>query len=158
VYNSPAPSNGRNCAVWTVNLLPAVLPGCLVHGDPLMPCCIFLPLQNPLPTFVDQQNQPTGIWTATFLCLLHGTVCVCRSDQVHSEIAPADPDQRNYPFWEIVCECGHENCETRHTIYTGGMENPTEITTRILKMNPTIPCGSHNLVWQREKMVLKQIL
>jgi hypothetical protein len=38
------------------------------------------------------------------------------------------------------------------------MENPTEIKTKILRMNPTIPCVSHNLVWQREKIVLKQIL
>ena len=147
-----------NQIIGTVNLLPAVNLGCFVHGDPLRPCCIFLPPQTPSPTFADQLNQPMGIWTATFLCLSHGTVCVRHSGQVLPDIAPTGPEECKYPFWEIVCECGHGNCGTRHTIYTGGEENPSKITARILKLDPTIPCGEHNLIWTKERTILRRIL
>jgi len=145
----------RNHTMGTVRLLPAVQLGCLMHGDPLMPCCIFLPPQTPSSTFADQLNQPKGIWTATFLCLRHGTVCVRHSGQVLPEFAPAGS---NHHLWEIECVCGHENCGMRHTIYTGGVENPAQIKARILKLNPTVSCGSHKLAWKAEKVSLRRIL
>jgi hypothetical protein len=57
----------------------------------------------------------------------------------------------------IECECGHENCGIRHTIYTGGMEDTEKIKARILKLNPAIPCDSHNLVWKTEKIFLEKL-
>jgi len=142
----------------TPNLQYAVLPGCFVHGDPLDPCRIFLPRQNPSETFEYLQDQPMGSWRAMFLCLRHGTVCVRDSDSVQLEVSPMDQGQPSPTFWEIECVCGHENCGTLRTIYAGGMEDSSEIKARILKMAPTIPCGSHNLVWRRDGIILKQIL
>lgn len=146
----------------TLNLRYAVFPGCLVHGDFLNPCKIFLPHPVPLETFEDPLNLPTGIWPATFLCSRHGTTCVCNSHDVRHEIDLLDQGQPTPNFWEIECECAHENCGSRHTIYTGEMPDSARIRHNILKLKPTIPCGSpsdpHNLVWQWEKILPREIL
>lgn len=147
-----------NQIVGTVNLLPAVNLGCFVYGDPLDPCCIFLPHPNLAEKAEYQRNQPTENRTALFLCLRHGTVCVRDSYSVHLEPVPTGQDQSDYPFWEIECVCARENCGRRHSIYTGGKENPATIEARILKLNPAIPCGEHNLIWTAERIALRRIL
>ena len=158
VYNSRERRRWRNHIMGTPNLAYGVLPGCLVHNDPLSPCCIFLPRRSPSETFEYLQNQPMENWSVTFLCLRHGTVCVRGSDDVHVEICPTDQDQPSPTFWEIECACGQESCGKLHTIYSGGMPDCAKIVKQIVKLNPIVPCGSHNLVWQPEKIFPRQIL
>ncbi len=146
-----------NQAIGTVNFLPAVNPGCFVHGDPFDPCSIFLPHANSAANVDYQRNKPVATWTALFLCLRHGTVCVRDANSVHPEPFPTGRDQNDYPFWEIECVCGHENCGRRHTIYTGGTENPNEIWVKLLTWTPAIQCDSHPLIWKAERIALKRL-
>jgi hypothetical protein len=130
----------------------AVWLDCFDRGEPDEKCNIFLPHQSPLGIFEDQQRQPTGEWPAVFLCLGHGQSCVRPADSIRLDVEVLAPHQPMPPFWRIECECGHENCGKRHTIYTARMLDWPSIARRILKTNPSVPCDSHDLVWREELM------
>ena len=83
------------------------------------PCCdmpVSLPPQGQLGKTEDLRYQPTGSWPIELLCV------------ERTRWGQAVPGEFYEPFlvhskqplsdlWEIVCECAHENCEMKHTLY-----------------------------------------
>src|ERR1700733_14466019 len=130
----------------------AVSLDCFDRGTPGVPCSVFLPLRSRLGTFEHQQRQPTDEWPATFLCLRHGRSLIRSVDDIHLNAEMLDPHQPAFPAWRIECECGHRNCGRLHTIYIGRMPDWPTIVLRILRTNPCIVCGSHDLIWQKVLM------
>jgi hypothetical protein len=130
----------------------AVSLDCFDRGTPGVPCSVFLPLRSRLGTFEHQQRQPTDEWPATFLCLRHGRSLIRSVDDIHLDAEMLDPHQPASPAWRIECECGHRNCGRLHTIYIGRMPDWPTIVLRILRTNPCIVCGSHDLIWQKVLM------
>jgi len=130
----------------------AVRLDCFDSGNRCAPCSIFLPHRSRLGIFENQESQPTDKWPATFLCLRHGRSFVRPVNSIHLDAEMLDPHQPPSPMWRIECECGHKHCGRLHAIYIGRMPDWPTIVLRILRSNPSILCGSHDLVWQRELM------
>lgn len=115
-------------------------------------CSIPLPRQGPLGTFEGQQRQPLGGWPATFLCLLHGRMCVRSADSVRirQEIHP--PGQPVPSLWTIESRCAHKDCGKLHTVYTAREGDWSTIVRLILERGPIVPCGDHDLAWREDLM------
>jgi hypothetical protein len=120
-------------------------------------CRIFLPRQIRSGTPVYQHYQPKDGWPATFLCLQHGIPSVRHGTDVRRDICRPDPREPVPPLWRIVCECAHENCGERHTIYLSEQPDRESIWRGISGWNPKIPCGSHFLVWQEHLIEYEMI-
>jgi len=121
-------------------------------GKPDDPCCIFLPPQNPIEIFDSQQGPPTGEWRVVFLCFRHWQAYVHSAQGVSLEVYMLPQPQPIPPFWEIRVECAHENCGRPHTIYGAALPDLPTIVTRILRVNPIVPCEGHDLVWNKERI------
>jgi hypothetical protein len=129
----------------------SVILGC-PHLEGAQPCYIPLPLQSPLGKYEGLRYQPMGEWPLVFLCLWHARVYECRPDSIHLETDMRLPGQPVSPLWRIECDCAHENCGKLHTIYTAREKDWPTIVRLILKRNPIVPCGDHDLVWREDLM------
>lgn len=122
------------------------------QGAGTQPCYIPLPRQSPLGRYDGLDYQPTGEWPTIFLCLRHALAYECSPASVHLETDMRLPNQSVSPLWKIDCECDHENCGRRHTIYTGHVSDWLSILLRIMDTNPKIPCGDHLLMWREDSI------
>jgi hypothetical protein len=115
-------------------------------------CNIPLPPQSPLGIFSGQQHLPMGDWPANFLCLRHMHMSARYPNNVHLEIEMRAPFEPVPPLWRIECECGHENCGKRQTIYTSRMPDWPSISERIVRKSPKLGCDGHEFVWRKDLM------
>ncbi|PYV72896.1 MAG: hypothetical protein DMG96_24780 [Acidobacteria bacterium] len=92
------------------------------------------------------------MWNEVFLCLKHGLAFSCSAQDIGLEAYMQAQDEPIPPFWKIEYECGRDNCGMPHTIWTGGISDFSKIVNRILRTNPIVSCGSHNVVWKKELM------
>jgi hypothetical protein len=56
------------------------------------------------------------------------------------------------PLWQIVSECGHEDCGRPHTTYADKAQDWATLVKLILIATPSIRCGDHSLVWRGDLM------
>jgi hypothetical protein len=130
----------------------------------LCPACtepILLPHRSLLGTCEGREYRPTGIWPIGFLCTQSLRVCECSGEEIRPEIAPVmDPHQGRGVLWQIDCECAHENCGVRSTVYTihSADADVTEIVGMLLYASSTSICaGGHPLHLEKEAVSAKPL-
>lgn len=105
-----------------------------------------LPRRSPLGTYGELQYQPTDAWPINFLCFHNGQVSqvprgAIRPDTLVTEQIPT-PGAAS--LWQIQCECAHENCGKRHTIYSKYSTDaqPSDVGKLLFQPAQSIPCTS----------------
>ena len=127
---------------------------CVILGCPVRenesPCNIPLPRQSHLGIYEGQDYRPTHDWREAFLCLRHGHVYACSPANIRLETDMRGPGQSVSPLWQVDALCGHERCGAVHTLYTGRMPDWHSIVSRIVQLDPELPCHDHVFVWRKE--------
>lgn len=115
---------------------------------PLCEESVVLPRESPLGTYEGQRYLTKGMWPINFLCFRHKQVSVCSPD-IRLETMFVLSQQINLAaLWEIVSECGRENCGRHHAIYTKYLEDatPQDVIDILLEATTAVPCtGNHSI-------------
>lgn len=121
---------------------------------------IVLPHQSRLGTFEGLDDQPTGVWPITLLCLQHGRVFERSADTVQFGPVPRMGRRtESTALWEIVCECAQGNCGRKKRIFAFGDEPQTcdRMRTRLLQANPAFQCQGHQFVLDAALMTVERV-
>jgi hypothetical protein len=122
---------------------------CPVCAEPIL-----LPRRSLLGTYEGLEYRHTDIWPISFLCTRSERLCVCSAEAIHPQIGPVmDPHRGQGVLWKIDCQCGHENCARRSTIYAiySRDADAREIIDTVLHATATCTCdGDHPLDYAAE--------
>jgi hypothetical protein len=112
---------------------------------------IVLPRQTPLGISGDRHYQPMNGWPLTYLCPYCGRLSEHSPHTVQRVgVEAMVPSPYSETLWSVEFECAHENCGTRHAIYTKQRVVASEdsVATTLFARMPTATCrsGKHELI------------
>jgi hypothetical protein len=122
---------------------------------------IVLPPQSLLGRFEGLDDQPTGIWPITLLCLWHGHVSEYSAEAVQYGAVPTmDRTKATAALWVIECECAQGNCGRKRLLFAFGDVAQTDdhVRLRVVQTNPTIPCVGHAALLDAGKMEIEKLI
>lgn len=112
---------------------------CPVCAEPIP-----LPHQSLLGTFSGQQNQPTGEWPLTFLCIPRGRLSECLARDIQFGPVGRPGHSLQSSLLRIEAVCAREGCAKSHVIYSWfyTAEPLLGIADAVLRATPQLMCGA----------------